>query len=152
MDGQKDIFHHYRHITKYFQRTAFLFCFTLSTMFLISVLRIATGTCTCGKANTSNRIVGGVDTEKHEYPWQVGLNLGGALCGGTIISSRHVLTAAHCTAGVSANDVSETVVKYGRLINEKRSITKQDIPYKYFVMIKVYVADHLHTIEEEYCT
>merc|ERR1712130_333719 len=63
---------------------------------------VAPGTCQCGvKGGSANgRIVGGQETEKHEYPWQVGLvsiNGRSPWCGGTLISSTHVLTAAHCT-------------------------------------------------------
>merc|ERR1719273_377673 len=63
--------------------------------------------CQCGvKGGQANgRIVGGKETEVHEYPWQVGLvsrNGRTPFCGGTLISSTHVLTAAHCTAGESA--------------------------------------------------
>lgn len=65
------------------------------------------GPCNCGVANRVNRIVGGVETEANEYPWQVGLvpSFGGnvPVCGGSLISSTTVLTAAHCTDGASAN-------------------------------------------------
>merc|ERR1719504_606037 len=66
------------------------------------VVTAAPGTCQCGvKGGAANgRIVGGQETEEHEYPWQVGLvtaNGRSPFCGGTLISSTHVLTAAHCT-------------------------------------------------------
>jgi len=45
-----------------------------------------------------NRIVGGAATRVQEFPWQVSLHTGGAhVCGGSIILSDWVLTAAHCT-------------------------------------------------------
>merc|ERR1719423_589765 len=68
--------------------------------------------CSCGIPNRSNRIVGGVETETNEYPWQVALvSSGGSrpFCGGTLISCSHVLTAAHCTAGSSASSISVLV-------------------------------------------
>merc|ERR1712051_921647 len=66
------------------------------------VVTAAPGTCQCGvKGGAANgRIVGGQETEQHEYPWQVGpvsRNGRSPFCGGTLISSTHVLTAAHCT-------------------------------------------------------
>merc|ERR1712180_110139 len=68
------------------------------------------GTCQCGiKGGTqSDRIVGGQETEQHEYPWQVGLvsrNGKTPWCGGTLISDRHIMTAAHCTAGSTAESI-----------------------------------------------
>merc|ERR1711970_515043 len=61
------------------------------------------GSCTCGKANRRTKIVGGVATEENEYPWQVGLLSSEwssqPFCGGTLISDKDVLTAAHCTSG-----------------------------------------------------
>merc|ERR1712066_129539 len=75
------------------------------------------GSCSCGLPNTSNRIVGGVETEANEYPWQVALvSAGGShpWCGGTLISSQHVLTAAHCTAGESPSSMAVLLGEHDR--------------------------------------
>ena len=53
----------------------------------------------CGKVNRVKRIVGGVETEVNEYPWQALLVFAGTktlYCGGTLITDKHVLTAHHC--------------------------------------------------------
>jgi len=59
--------------------------------------------CRCGQRNRAMRIVGGRDAGEAEFPWQahVGNMLRGSnsqlfSCGGSIISSRLIVTAAHC--------------------------------------------------------
>ena len=55
--------------------------------------------------NRVSRIVGGVDSEVNEYPWQVGLVTSDStddrpFCGGTLISDRFVITADHCVGAI----------------------------------------------------
>ena len=65
--------------------------------------------CNCGESHQAKRIVGrivgGDPTEVNEYPWQVLLiypnDKERLHCGGSIISNRHILTAAHCTVDPS---------------------------------------------------
>ncbi|XP_073993361.1 venom serine protease-like isoform X2 [Rhodnius prolixus] len=55
--------------------------------------------CTCGVANKDGeRIVGGEEAKKNEYPMIASLVYLGTsfFCGGTIVTQRHVVTAAHC--------------------------------------------------------
>jgi len=58
------------------------------------------GSCRCGMKNVqTSKIVGGQPANKHEYPWMVALVARGRnepFCGGSLITERHVLTAAHC--------------------------------------------------------
>ena len=45
-------------------------------------------------------IVGGCEARPHSIPWQVALLFNGKQhCGGTLISSQHIVTAAHCMVG-----------------------------------------------------
>jgi len=60
----------------------------------------------CGIPNAQpDKIVGGVEATPHEFPWQVGLFFDGYFCGGTIISEKYILTAAHCADGVYSHEV-----------------------------------------------
>lgn len=68
----------------------------------------------CGVRGRNQRIVGGSVTLAHEYPWIVGLSRQGKIyCGGSLITKKHILTAAHCINGMEAADI--------RVMNEKFS-------------------------------
>lgn len=65
----------------------------------------ADSSCFCGQSNSANRIVGGTDALKNEHPWRIGMKNslnGGVFCGGSIISPNYIMTAAHCTAAITA--------------------------------------------------
>ncbi|XP_053353920.1 transmembrane protease serine 6 [Clarias gariepinus] len=53
--------------------------------------------CDCGLRQFSTRVVGGVDAMEGEWPWQASLQISGQhICGGVLISSQWVVSAAHC--------------------------------------------------------
>ena len=52
------------------------------------------------------RIVGGEGATLQTWDWAVSLYINGALCGGSIISSSWVITAAHCVLRVSPSQIT----------------------------------------------
>ncbi|XP_011064618.1 PREDICTED: venom serine protease 34-like [Acromyrmex echinatior] len=70
--------------------------------------------CRCGWKKPT-KIVGGMDTGVNEYPMMAGLVDSlqvEVFCGATIISERHVLTAAHCLGNADPSTVGVLVGDY----------------------------------------
>ena len=59
-------------------------------------------------AQDEPKVVGGVEVDIKDYPWQIALTSspnGSGFCGGSIIGDSWVLTAAHCVNGDSPSSV-----------------------------------------------
>ncbi|XP_068156863.1 chymotrypsin-2 [Drosophila tropicalis] len=68
--------------------------------------------CQAAPSSPIGRVVNGTDSSIERYPFVISLRgpSGSHSCGGSIISSRFVMTAAHCTAGRTAEQLT---VQYG---------------------------------------
>jgi len=74
--------------------------------------------------NSGQRIVGGQPADVREWPWMVSVQSKtgfGHICGGTLISSRYVLSAAHCFDDLTASSYSVILGEYN--LNEETSGT-----------------------------
>ncbi|XP_013015563.1 serine protease 44-like [Cavia porcellus] len=86
------------------------------------------------KACGQRRIVGGQPAAERKWPWQVGLLASGKfVCGGSLISSRWVLTAAHCIF-----DFAEYTVRLGDIDLKSKAPTVVEVPAKDIVMHQTY--------------
>ncbi|KAL5255185.1 hypothetical protein ACHWQZ_G014576 [Mnemiopsis leidyi] len=86
--------------------------------------------CGCMAPTLLAKVVGGLDALPGEFPWQVSLSLGKYICGGTIIDSEHILTAAHCLHQPGAKHVP---------CKAQKSSAGDELPECYWVNdIKVY--------------
>ena len=68
--------------------------------------------CKCGmvkRFGSGKRMLGGTETEVNEFPWMAGItSRGRVFCGGSVINSFWVITAAHC------------VITYKGILHEQR--------------------------------
>ncbi|XP_050314409.1 proclotting enzyme-like [Anthonomus grandis grandis] len=75
------------------------------------------GSAACGAKNgfqDQGKIVGGHNADLNEWPWIAALfNNGRQFCGGSLIDSTHILSAAHCVAHMSSWDVARLTVRLG---------------------------------------
>ena len=64
--------------------------------------------CGCSSNPASvTRIVGGESAGSSTWGWAVSISISGtSLCGGAILSSLWIISAAHCLSGVSASQVT----------------------------------------------
>ena len=61
----------------------------------------------CAQVIGTTTINNGEEAALGQFPWQVlvGDDISGELCGGSLITHQHVMTAAHCVFGRSAEDM-----------------------------------------------
>ena len=63
----------------------------------------------CGRSNPKRaRILGGKHVQRNEFPWHVLLTWPGSIapCGGSILTTDKILTAAHCTVKAHAKSIT----------------------------------------------
>jgi len=76
-------------------------------------------------ADITPRIIGGTNTDPNDYPWATALlfadittnGFDAQFCGGTLIASRWVLTAAHCVDDLSSASEIEVAIGINNLNN-----------------------------------
>ncbi|WP_275466658.1 serine protease [Streptomyces noursei] len=74
---------------------------------VLAAVPSTTAMAMAGRPVPDTRIVGGGNADVRDVPWQVSLrNRGGHICGGSIVRSDAVVTAAHCTVGAPPGSLS----------------------------------------------
>ncbi|KAL1484206.1 hypothetical protein MTO96_032692 [Rhipicephalus appendiculatus] len=92
----------------------------LSVCLLVAAEEVHLNPPGCGKRDALRYIVNGKPAKEYQFPWMVHLHMRIAgdpseyICGGTIITKLHVLTAAHCF-DVEGHEIVSIDVLYGHI-------------------------------------
>merc|ERR1712048_126174 len=80
----------------------------------------------CGRPQVAqSRVVGGKTANAHSWPWQIGLHrYGRFMCGGSVVNSRWVVTAAHCIYRRSASEFTVKLGDHNRNVDEGEQTIK----------------------------
>nr|ATU82938.1 secreted S1 protease protein [Pristhesancus plagipennis] len=82
--------------------------------------------CICGIGDRQHRIIGGKQADAHEFPWIATLSLNGTFyCGASLITRRHLLTAAHCLYGKRFTDINVGLGEHDRGTKHEPGAVKQ---------------------------
>ena len=89
---------------KYFS----LIVFNIFLAFFLGTINAQTKNVPLGSGGYgSSNILGGTSTNINQAPYQISMESNGShICGGSIISNRWILSAAHCLVGASANSIT----------------------------------------------
>ncbi|XP_015605959.1 transmembrane protease serine 9 [Cephus cinctus] len=124
---------------------------TIGILFIVNAVRSRTNfymprinpSCECGQSGegVSNRIVGGVITIPHVFPWIAAIfNKGSLHCGGTLINDRYILTAGHCVKWTKHSDLS---IKLG--VHDIKNVNEGQLaPIDKIILHKNFESDYLH--------
>merc|ERR1711892_175432 len=97
--------------------------------------------CKCG-VKKGSRIVGGTETTVNEYPWMTAIVSASGesqFCGGTLIASQWVLTAAHCMFKDAQGQNPQTAAEIKALLGEHNlaSTGEETIPRKLVTVTQI---------------
>ena len=107
-----------------------------ATLLLTVMAALVRGQCPCGpvKDGATEKIILGDEAGENDYPWMVRVVGATPLpggCGGSLISRRHVLTAAHCIHPYSVKTWAESVDTRDKVIQNLRVIVGEHDLTKY---------------------